>query len=170
MLDPQREIQALVDNFVADLSELAKRIAIEQIHTAFGVGAKLGAGAKLVLPALVAAAAPKPRGRGKAAAPAPAKRGRSRRGAGELEELRDKLLAAVAAQPGRRTEELNEALGTETSQIAQLLRRLVSEQRIRTEGARRGTRYFLAESGGGRRSQPASPPAQTQLPIDDPQA
>lgn len=169
MLDPQREIQALVDNFVADLSELAKRIAIEQIHTAFG------AGAKLVVPALVAAL-PKPRaGRGKAAAaapaPAPAKRGRSRRGAGELEELRDKLLAAVAAQPGRRTEELNEALGTETSQIAQLLRRLVSEARIRTEGARRGTRYFLAETGGGRRSaQPASPPAQTQLPIDDPQA
>lgn len=164
MLDPQREIQALVDNFVAELSELAKRIAVEQIHTAFGVGAKLAA------PAPARAA---PRSRGKAAAPAPApakrgKRGRSRRGMGELEELRDKLLAAVAEKPGRRTEELNEALGTETPQIAQLLRRLVSESRIRTEGARRGTRYFLADSGGGRRSSQSSPPAQTQLPIEEP--
>lgn len=163
MLDPQREIQALVDSFVADLSELAKRIAIEQIHTAFGVGAKLVAPAP--------SPTPKPRGKAAAPAPAPARRGRSRRGAGELEELRDKLLAAVAEKPGRRTEELNETLGTETAQIAQLLRRLVSEQRIRTEGARRGTRYFLAESSGsGRRSaQASSPPAQTQLPIDDPQ-
>jgi hypothetical protein len=152
MLDPQREIQALVDTFVADLSELAKRIAIEQIHTAFGVGAKL------------ALAAPAPRTRKAAAPPVvekPARRGRARRAAGELEELRDKLLAAVAEKPGRRTEELNEALGTETPQIAQLLRRLVSEDRIRTEGARRGTRYFLAsEAPPSRRPAP-----QTELPL-----
>jgi len=154
MLDPQREIQALVDNFVADLSELAKRIAIEQIHTAFGVGAKL------VLPRTVA---PPARTRTRAAAapaPAPAKRSRARRGEGELEELRDKLLAAVAERPGRRTEELNEALGTQTPQIAQLLRRLVAEARIRTEGTRRGTRYFLA-ADGARRPPPSEPPQQT---------
>lgn len=157
MLDPQREIQALVDSFVADLSALAKRIAIEQIHTAFGVGAKLA------LPK----AAPE-RARTSKAAPVekPAKRGRARRAAGELEELRDKLLAAVAEKPGRRTEELNEALGTETPQIAQLLRRLVSEERIRTEGARRGTRYFLASDGARR------PAPQTELPLaaEEPQA
>ena len=44
MLDPQREIQALVDRFVADLGALAKRIAIEQIHTAFGAGACIVSG------------------------------------------------------------------------------------------------------------------------------
>src|SRR5687767_12942561 len=129
MLDPHREIQALVDDFVADLSELAKRIAIEQLRTAFGIGAQL--------------AAPRPsRAAPRAAQVAAPARGRSRRAQGELEALRDKLLAAVAERPGRRTEELNAALGTQTPEIAQLLRRLVAEQRIRTEGARRGTRYF----------------------------
>ena len=153
MLDPQREIQALVDHFVADLGALAKRIAIEQIQTAFGAGPAPAAPRAAKARGRAAVAAP----RASARAPAPA-RGRTRRAQGELEELRDKLLAAVAAQPGRRTEELNVALGTRTPQIAQLLRRLVAEHRIRTEGARRGTRYFLMiDSPATRRSaEPAS--------------
>jgi hypothetical protein len=119
MLDPHREIQALVDNFVADLSELAKRIAIEQVKVAFGVGGKL------------------------AAAPASNQRvTRARRAPREIEALRDRLLAAIAQQPGLRTEDLNAALGTRTSQIGQPLRRLVAQHLVRTEGARRGTRYF----------------------------
>ena len=36
MLDPHRKIQALIDSFVADLGELAKQIALEQLKTAFG--------------------------------------------------------------------------------------------------------------------------------------
>lgn len=156
MLDPQREIQALVDHFVADLGALAKRIAIEQLRTAFGVGA-----------ALTAPRTPTPRGPAiavapRASAPAP-RRARSRRAQGELEALRDQLLAAVAEKPGRRTEELNAALGTRTPQIAQLLRNLVAEQRVRTEGARRGTRYFMTIDGastrGGAEAERASEPA-----------
>lgn len=150
MLDPQREIQGLVDRFVAELGALAKRIAIEQLHTAFGAGAELAA-----------PRATKPRGRAAAVArrapPQSPVRGRQRRAQGELEALRDKLLAAVAEKPGRRTEELNVALGTSTPQIAQLLRGLVAEQRVRTEGARRGTRYFLTSAGASnRRTEPVS--------------
>jgi len=148
MLDPQREIQALVDRFVTDLGTLAKRIAVEQLQTAFGAG-------------FVDRAAPGSRGR-RAAAPAPVQRGRQRRPQGELEALRDKLLAAVAEKPGRRTEELNAALGTRTPQIAQLLRRLVVEQRIRTEGARRGTRYFLTIDGPSMRRAESSTGEQSQ--------
>jgi predicted HTH transcriptional regulator len=122
MLDPHREIQALVDNFVADLSHLAKRIAIEQIKTAFSTGAKF------VAPAIAM----------------PERAGRARRGQREIEALRGKLVAAITEQPGRRTEDLNAALGTTTSQIAQLLRRLVADRVVRTEGARRGTRYYSA--------------------------
>ena len=36
MLDPHRKIQALIDRFVADLGELAKQIALDQLKTAFG--------------------------------------------------------------------------------------------------------------------------------------
>lgn len=66
-----------------------------------------------------------------------------RRGQREIEALRNKLLAVIAEQPGRRAEDINTALGTKTAQIAQPLRRLVAEQRVRTEGTRRGTRYYV---------------------------
>jgi hypothetical protein len=141
MLDPHREIQTLVDNFVADLSNLAKRLAIEQLKAAFGTGAKL--------------VAPPPPG----AAAAPARPGRSRRGPHEIEALRTKLLATIAEQPGRRAEDINTALGTSTAQIAQPLRGLIEAQLVRTEGARRGTRYFVVgppDHQNGRRAAEAA--------------
>ena len=121
MLDPHRELQALVDGFVAELSDLAKRIAIEQLKTAFGPDGQDGDPLAVTPPPRTA---------------------RTRRGPREIEALRDKLLAAIAAQPGRRAEDINAALGTSTSQIAQPLRQLVAEHLVRTEGTRRGTRYF----------------------------
>ena len=151
MLDPHRQIQALVDNFVADLGELAKRIAIEQLTAAFG-GAKLAP-----LPSL------RP--------PAPSARGsRARRGQREIEALRTKVLAAISERPGRRAEDINSMLGTKTPQIAQLLRRLVADQLVRTEGARRGTRYFAmsgampADVQNGRRA----PAAESSASVDEP--
>jgi hypothetical protein len=143
MLDPHREIQALVDNFVADLSELAKRIAIEQVKTAFSTGAKF------VAPVITA----------------PERSTRARRGQHEIDALRSKLVAAIMEQPGRRTEDLNAVLGTRTAQIAQLLRRLVADRVVRTEGARRGTRYFAAtppEVQNGRR-----PPADGAAALEE---
>lgn len=133
-MDPHREIQALVDNFVADLSELAKRIAIEQLKAAFGAGTTVSAPPRV---------------------PVPVRRSRARRGQREIEALRGKLLATIAEQPGRRAEDINTALGTRTAQIAQPLRRLVVERLVRTEGARRGTRYFVVGSAdiqNGRRA------------------
>ena len=145
MLDPHRELQALVDDFVAELSDLAKRIAIEQLKTAFGTGAQ-----RADVPF---ASTPPPRA------------GRTRRGHREIEALRDKLLAVIAEQPGRRAEDINLALGTSTPQIAQPLRHLVAEHLVRTEGTRRGTRYFAvgpAELQASRRDDLAAvdePPA-----------
>jgi hypothetical protein len=174
MLDPQREIQTLVDNFVADLGELAKRIAIEQIKVAFGVGAKLaasvGGGTRQT-----SSASP----RVASARTTPARASRPRRGRREgqseagpkasqrdIEHLRTRLLAVITEQPGRRTEDLNVALGTSTTQIAPLLRRLVADKLVRTEGARRGTRYFAVSTGeaqNGRRSSSASSPLSSSV-------
>lgn len=139
MLDAHKEIQALVDNFVADLSALARRIAIDRITAAFGVGSQ--------------PAAPRPAPGATPAQPLPqARTMRARRGQREIEVLRGKVLAVIAENPGRRAEEINAMLGTRTPQIAQLLRRLVADQLVRTEGARRGTRYFaMAPVPHGRR-------------------
>jgi hypothetical protein len=142
MLDPQRELLALVDNFVADLSALAKRFALEQIKAAFGVGVKVASPPRL-------ASSPSSSSSG------PERASRARRGQREIEALRGKLLAAIAERPGRRAEDINTTLGTKTPQIAQLLRRLVADQLVRTEGARRGTRYFATAPGdmqSGRRA------------------
>lgn len=167
MLDPHREIQALVDSFVADLSDLAKRIAIEQLKAAFGAGAKL-AGTKLApIPIAMpssppartrAARAVRPARAGRPGRPGrPARAARVRRGQGEIEALRGQLLATITEQPGRRAEDISAALGTKTAEIAPPLRRLVAERLVRTEGARRGTRYFLAgpaDAQNGRRTEP----------------
>lgn len=143
MWDPHKEIQSLVDTFVADLSDLARRIAIEQIKVAFGTGAKLAASHAASHPVAVVT----PRA------------SRARRGQREIEALRGKVLAVIAERPGRRAEEINTTLGTKTPEIAQLLRRLVADQLVRTEGARRGTRYFATaqvDVANVRRPEPAA--------------
>ena len=147
MLDPQRELLALVDNFVADLSAIVKRFALEQIKAAFGIGVKVASPPPLSSSSASSSASSSSSG--------PERASRARRGQREIEALRGKLLAAIAERPGRRAEDINTTLGTKTPQIAQLLRRLVSDQLVRTEGARRGTRYFATAPGdmsSGRRA------------------
>jgi hypothetical protein len=142
MLDPHRKIQALIDSFVADLGELAKQIALEQLKTAFG---------SVKLAPLPLSSPTSPSGS--------ARSGRSRRGQREIEALRSKLLTVISDNPGCRAEDINGALGTRTPQIAQPLRRLVAERLVRTEGARRGTKYFVvgpADVQNGRRTADAA--------------
>jgi len=138
MLDPHRKIQALIDSFVADLGELAKQIALEQLKTAFG-SVKLAP-----LPPSSFSSSASSASSASSSSSAAARRGRSRRGQHEIEALRNKLLTVISDNPGCRAEDINSALGTRTPQIAQPLRRLVADRLVRTEGARRGTRYFAA--------------------------
>lgn len=136
MLDPHRKIQALIDSFVAELGELAKQIALEQLKTAFG-SVKLAP-----LPPSSSSSFSHSAASASVASSAAARRGRGRRAQHEIEALRSKLLTVISDNPGCRAEEINSALGTRTPQIAQPLRRLVADRLVRTEGARRGTRYF----------------------------
>ena len=150
MLDPHRKIQALIDSFVADLGELAKQIALEQLKTAFG-SVKLAP----LPPPSASASYSASASSVSSASSAASRRGRGRRAQHEIEALRNKLLTVISDNPGCRAEEINSALGTRTPQIAQPLRRLVADRLVRTEGARRGTRYFAVGSTdvqNGRRS------------------
>src|SRR5215468_9356233 len=140
MLDPHRKLQALIDSFVAELGEVAKQIALEQLKTAFG-SAKLAP-----LPPRSSAPASSS---SSSSSSSPARQGRARRGQREIEALRSRLLTVIGDNPGCRAEDINNALGTRTPQIAQPLRRLVAERLVRTEGVRRGTRYFTVGPGGG---------------------
>jgi len=153
MLDPHRKIQALIDSFVADLGEIAKQIALEQLRTAFG-SVKLAP----LPPSSFSSSASLGSSLGSSSSSsssAASRRSRARRGQHEIEALRNKLLTVISDNPGCRAEDINSALGTRTPQIAQPLRRLVADRLVRTEGARRGTRYFAVGGNdvqNGRRS------------------
>jgi hypothetical protein len=154
MLDPHRKIQALIDSFVAELGELAKQIALEQLKTAFG---------SVKLAPLPPPFSPSP----SVASSAAARRGRGRRAQHEIEALRSKLLTVISDNPGCRAEEINSALGTRTPQIAQPLRRLIADRLVRTEGARRGTRYYVTgatDVQNGRRASAADAAASADEP------
>ncbi|HMG20750.1 MAG TPA: hypothetical protein VK607_05515 [Kofleriaceae bacterium] len=159
MLDPHRKIQALIDSFVAELGEVAKQIALEQLKTAFF---------SVKLAPLPLSSPRSPRSSRSPSPPSPSPASRARRGQREIEALRSKLLTVISDNPGCRAEDINGALGTRTPQIAQPLRRLVAERLVRTEGARRGTRYFTAgpaDVQNGRRQQ-----AEASASADEPPA
>jgi hypothetical protein len=161
MLDPHRKLQALIDSFVTDLGEIAKQIALEQLKIAFG-SVKL---APLPPPSSSSYSS----SASSSSSSSASRRSRARRGQHEIEALREKLLTVVSDNPGCRAEEINSALGTRTPQIAQPLRKLVAERLVRTEGARRGTRYFAVGSAdvqNGRRP----PPSDAGASADEPPA
>src|SRR3954469_9283109 len=98
MLDPHRKLQALIDSFVADLGEIAKQIALEQLKTAFG-SVKLAP-----LPpsssSYSSSASSASSSSSSSSASSAARRGRARRGQHEIEALRNKLLTVISDNPG----------------------------------------------------------------------
>src|SRR6185295_19405723 len=159
MLDPHRKLQALIDSFVADLGEIAKQIALDQLKIAFG-SVKLAPLPRMALPSSSHSSS-------SSSSSSSSRTGRARRGQHEIEALRGKLLTVISDNPGCRAEDINRALGTRTPQIAQPLRRLVAERLVRTEGTRRGTRYYTvsgSDAQNGRR-----PAADAAANDDDPQ-
>lgn len=116
----QSDIQRLVDSFVAQVTELARRAAMNSLESAFG-GRGRGAGAGL------------PRvGRG---------RGAKRTGA-ELEQLQEDFLAFVAKHPGLRIEQINKQLNTTTKDLQLPIRKLIAEGYLKVKGKKRSTTYF----------------------------
>src|ERR1043165_9051625 len=103
MLDPHRKIQALIDSFVADLGELAKQIALEQLKTAFG-SVKLA-------PLPPPSASVYSSSSSSSSSSSASRRGRGRRAQHEIEALRNKLLTVISDNPGCRAEDINGALG-----------------------------------------------------------
>lgn len=77
------------------------------------------------------------------AAPKAARRTKgAKRSASELQALKDRLTRLIHDNPGSNAEQLNSILGTRTAEIAGPIRQLVASRAIKTEGERRGTRYF----------------------------
>ncbi|HVK89426.1 MAG TPA: hypothetical protein VM513_35125 [Kofleriaceae bacterium] len=118
----QSDIQRLVDSFVAQVTDLARRAAMNSLETAFGRG-----GGRSAASAGLARV-----GRG---------RGAKRTGA-ELEQLQEEFLAFVSKNPGMRIEQINKQLNTTTKDLQLPIRKLLAEGYLKAKGKKRSTTYF----------------------------
>jgi hypothetical protein len=133
MSEFQTEMNRVVQGFVAQITELARRAAIDTLESAFG-----GRGGRSA-PAAAAAAAlavnfgrvGRPRG-GRGA----------KRTSADLEALSERFASFVKANPGLRIEQINKQLGTTTKDLALPIRKLISEGQINAKGQKRSTTYF----------------------------
>jgi hypothetical protein len=126
MANYQSELQKLVDGFVAQLSEIWRRQAIDSL-TGMGGGRGHGgrAGGELSIG----------RGRGRGA----------KRTADELEQLADGFVEFVTKNPGLRIEQINKQLGTTTKDLALPIRKLLEDGVVKAKGKKRSTAYFPGE-------------------------
>ena len=119
----QSDIQRLVDSFVASVTALARRAAMDTLESALGKNSARGGS-----PALARA------GRGRA-------RG-AKRTSDELDKLQDDFMGFVAKNPGLRIEQINKQLNTSTKDLALPIRKLIADGSLKAKGKKRSTTYF----------------------------
>lgn len=122
MKDFQSELNHVVQGFVSQITELARRAAVDTLESALGRSS--GKAGKLRVTA---------------------SRGRKRNST-DLERLADSFHGYVAKHPGLRIEQINKELGTTTKDLALPIRKLLADGDIKTKGERRATTYFAGES------------------------
>ena len=125
----QQEMNQVVDGFVAQITELARRAALNTLEATFAShGARR---APTVAPPRGAAPVGRPRGG----------RGAKRRPE-DLEALSNQFASFVKSHPGLRIEQINKELSTTTKDMALPIRKLIAEGMISAKGSKRSTQYF----------------------------
>jgi len=118
----QTEMNRVVAQFVAEVTEIAKRAARDQLDAAFG-GRSSG---------------------GRASTSAGVTRGRGRgvkRTQEDLDALADKFYEFVKSNPGLRIEQINAKLGTSTKDLQLPIRKMIADGEIKAKGKKRSTTY-----------------------------
>lgn len=138
------QIRARIEEFTADLTELIHESALASIQEALGGSAA---------PRPVAAPRKAPAKRAKATRAAKSSGKRVRRSSADLAKIQSAFVAHVRANPGQRIEEITGALGLSSKDLRRPVSLLIEDGKVRTEGQRRGTRYFVG--GGARKAAPA---------------
>ena len=136
MSDFQNEMNRVVQGFVAQITELARRAAIDTLESAFGGRLPRGSApaAAVALAAANFGRVGRPRG-GRGA----------KRTSADLEALSERFASFVKANPGLRIEQINKQLGTTTKDLALPIRKLISEGVITAKGQKRSTTYFAGK-------------------------
>jgi hypothetical protein len=139
MNDFQSEMNRTVQGFVAQISELARRAALDTLESAFGGHVARSAGSAIAVAAGPANGARVDRvDRTRGARPRPG----AKRSAADLDVLSERFAAFVKANPGLRIEQINKELGTVTKELALPIRKLLADGTITSKGQKRSTTYF----------------------------
>ena len=133
MSDFQNEMNRTVQGFVAQITELARRAAIDTLESAFGGRGGRSAPAAAALTANLGRVGRPRGGRG------------AKRSSADLEALSERFASFVSTNPGLRIEQINKQLGTTTKDLALPIRKLISEGRIKAKGQKRSTTYFAGK-------------------------
>ncbi len=132
MSDFQHEMNKAVEGFVAQITELARRAALDTLESSFGARVAGSGGRRAAAgPVTSSASGGRPRGRSGA-----------KRSPEDLEALSTKFATFVKAHPGLRIEQINKELGTTTKDMALPIRKLIAEGMISAKGSKRSTQYF----------------------------
>lgn len=130
MSDFQNDMNQTVQSFVAQITELARRAAINTLDTALnGHSATNGA----VASSKKETAKITQDGRG------------AKRSLEDLAAISRSFADYVKANPGLRIEQINKALGTTTKSLALPIRKLIADGVIKVKGQKRSTTYFVGK-------------------------
>jgi len=134
-----QDIQNRIESFLAELSGLVRRSAMEAVQIALsGDGAaprRRGPG--------------RPRGSGRRGPGRPRKAGRparagkrAKRSSEAVEAMATRVLAQIRSKQGQRLEEIGRAMKMPTKGLKLPIQKLLGSKKVKTKGAKRGTRYF----------------------------
>lgn len=126
------EIQALVESFTGQLTQIVRRTALEQVHAALG---EFDGGGR----ATATATLRRPR-----ATTATRTGGGGKRTSEQVEQFANELLTFVKKNPGQRGEQIAEALKTDVGTMRLPMKTLIAGKKVKTKGQRRGMTYFAA--------------------------
>jgi hypothetical protein len=123
----QNQVNARVEAFVAEITELARAAAYEALSGALDTPIASGRGATAALHG----------------------RKGGKRTAAEIAQMADAFLAHVTANPGQRMEHIAKELGLATPELTLPVRKLLAERKLRVEGQKRATQYYPADASSG---------------------
>ncbi len=157
MTNYQNDLRRLVENFVSQLSELWRRQAIDSL-TGLGGGGNGGGGnggggrgrssggggngssSSSSGSGSGSGSVGRPRGRG------------AKRSSDEIEQMAERFVEFVQANPGMRIEQINKELGTTTKDLALPIRKLIADGAVKVRGSKRATTYTASEGGRKKKS------------------
>ena len=130
------QIRACINSFVDELSSLVRQAAVESVREALGDSSK-----------------PARRGPGRprkatSVISRPKSKRRKRRSSGAVDTVAKRILEQVKSNPGQGVGEIGGALRLTSKNLRLPILKLLGDKQLRTTGQRRGTRYFIAGTGG----------------------